>query len=513
MTNPNDQHRSVWLSEWLAEAPQTDFPPLLGTAAADVAVIGGGITGLSTALLLQRAGLQVALLEARRVGCGVTGASTAKLTSLHKLIYAQLENAFDREAARVYAEANQQGLATMAVLADEFDSAGANCRFQRQAAYTYTRDRQRDNDIRNEAEAAQRAGLPASYVQDAELPFDVVGAVRVDDQAQLDPYQYCLGLARACAGAGVQMYETTRVHDVFEDGSELVCEGMTSAVRLRARHVVVATLLPILDRGGLFARAFPSRSYGLAVALAGDAPASMSINVDSPTRSVRRLPAGRGIIVVGEDHKVGHDPDTPGRYAALEAWARQHFPVAEVKHRWSAQDYMAADSVPYIGRMPGGSGHIWVASGFNKWGLTTGTAAAMMFVELIQGREHPWAGLFDPGRVDVLPSAKKLLKENADVAARFVGDRLRALTVPSLDQLAPGEGAVVDADGQRLAAYRDDTGAVHACSPLCTHMGCYVQWNQAEKSWDCPCHGSRFDYRGEVLQGPAVHGLERKQPS
>jgi glycine/D-amino acid oxidase-like deaminating enzyme/nitrite reductase/ring-hydroxylating ferredoxin subunit len=500
------RHRSVWL----AEQPQTDHPALTGEATAGVAVIGGGISGLTTALLLQRAGLQVAVLEASRVGCGVTGSSTAKVTSLHKAIYSQLEQSFDQEAARIYAQANETAVARICEFAEAFARAGIDCRLERLAAYTYTRDPTLDGDIREEAEAARRAGLAASYVDQVELPFDVVSAVRVENQAQFDPYRYCLGLARACVDAGVRIFESTRIRDVSVDGDGVVCEGVSQGVRLRAHHAVMATLLPFLDRGGFFARAFPSRAYGIAVTLAADAPVSMSINLESPTRSVRRQPDGRGIIVVGEEHKVGTEKDTEARYAALEGWARQHFPVAAVTARWSAQDYMSADAVPYVGRMPGGRDRIWTATGFNKWGLTNGTAAAMILTDLIQGREHPWAGLFDSTRMDVLPSAKKFIKENASVAAHFVGDRLRALTVPGIDDLERGEGGIVRAQGERLAAYRDDSGTVHACSAVCTHMGCYVQWNSAEKSWDCPCHGSRFGYDGQVLQGPAVRGLERK---
>jgi Rieske Fe-S protein len=197
----------------------------------------------------------------------------------------------------------------------------------------------------------------------------------------------------------------------------------------------------------------------------------------------------------------------------LEAWTKRWFPVRAVEHRWSAQDYMSADGLPYIGRVPLQQGHCWVATGYNKWGLTTGTAAALIIGDLIRGRDNPWATVFDATRTDVLPSAQKLVEENADVAKRFVGDRLRTLSVPALADLAPGQGGIVDDQGSRLAAYRDESGLVHAHSPLCTHLGCYVVWNAAERSWDCPCHGSRFGYRGEVLQGPAVHPLQAEATS
>ncbi len=501
---PDEQRRSVWL----ADAPRTGFPALDQHHTADVAVVGGGITGLTTALLLQRAGLQVAVLEADRIGCGVTGSSTAKVTSLHNLIYARLERQFDRQAARIYAEANQIGLAQVAALAEEFAAAGDDCAFERASACTYTCQPDRLDAIHQEVEAARRAGLPARFVDDTELPWEVLGAVEVEDQGQFDPYRYCLGLANACARDGVAIFERSRVHDVEQAVEERVCRLHDRDATVRAGHVVVATLLPFLDRGGFFARTYPSRSYGLAATLDGPAPAGMYISADAPTRSVRRLPDGRGIVVVGEEHKVGQDPDTRQRYADLEAWTRAHFPVRSIDYRWSAQDYMAADGLPYIGRMPGETFQVLTATGFNKWGLSAATAAALILRDAVQQREHPWASLFDATRVDLLASARKLIEENANVAKRFIGDRLRSLASPEIEELQPGEGGIVLDHGNRVAAYRDEAGNVHACSPVCTHMGCFVQWNAAEKSWDCPCHGSRFDYRGEVLQGPALHPLE-----
>lgn len=501
------QHRSIWL----ADAPQTDYPRLTEPATCDAAVVGGGITGLTTALLLQRDGLQVVLVEAWRVGCGVTGGSTAKVTSLHGAIYQHIAARFDEHAARLYAQANQAAIEQVATLAAEAKAAGNDCQWQRQPAITFTCDRDYVELIRQEADLAQRIGLPASFVTQTDLPLPVLAALRVENQGQFHPYRYCLALAKAFEAAGGRIFEQTRVQDVSKAEGGEGCRVETDHAELSARHVVIATLLPILDRGGFFARTYPNRSYGISATLQGTAPKGMYINLESPTRSVRPLADGRGIIVVGEQHKVGHDPDTRRRYAALEEWTEQHFAVESIDHRWSAQDMMSADSIPYIGRLPRGFDRIWTATGYNKWGLTTGAVAAIILRDSIQGRENLWAGLFDSTRVDVMASAKSFIQENADVARRFVGDRLRSLAAPKLEELGSGEGTIVQHDGQKLAAYRDDSGAVHACSPLCTHMGCYVQWNTAEKSWDCPCHGSRFSFEGKVIQGPAVSPLERKE--
>jgi Rieske Fe-S protein len=341
-----------------------------------------------------------------------------------------------------------------------------------------------------------------------DLPWEVAGAVRVDNQAQFHPYRYCLALAAALERAGGRLFEETRIEDVQVKGDRCAVHGQAEVVT--ARHVVVATLLPFLDRGGFFVRTHPSRSYALALTLRDEAPRGMYINAEQPTRSIRSLHNGRGLIVVGEQHKVGQEPDTRDRYAVLETWARSSFRVESIDYCWSSQDYYSVDRLPYVGAMPMGSGRVWTATGFNKWGLTTGTAAAMMLVDAIQEKSNPWAAKFSTSRLDLLPAVKDLVVENTNVAERFVGDRLRSFNAPDLEKLTPGEGDLVSHNGERMAAYRDESGEVHACSALCTHMGCVVQWNTAEKSWDCPCHGSRFSHRGEILQGPAVEPLQYK---
>jgi glycine/D-amino acid oxidase-like deaminating enzyme/nitrite reductase/ring-hydroxylating ferredoxin subunit len=494
------------VSYWMATAPETSFSPYQGDdLRVEVAVLGGGITGLTTAFLLQQAGASVAVVEAGRVACGVTGYTTAKVTSLHGLTYAKLTSTFGAQGARIYGQANQAGLERIARLVEEL---GIDCDFERLPAFTYTEDPQRVSAIEEEAEAARQAGLPASFSSQIGLPFPVQGAVRVEDQAQFHPRRFCLGLAEAIVAGGGQVFERTRAVNVRPGAP---CTVHTEHGRLRAEHVVVATHLPFFDPAGLFAKTSPSRSYAAAVTLAEPAPPGMYLSADAATRSVRPLVSGDNLAVLaGEEHKTGHGPDTRDHHQALEAWAHDRFPVRSVDYRWSAQDYLPADSVPYIGRLLPGYGRLHVATGFKKWGMTHSAVAAMLLRDQITGRPNPWAGLFRATRLHPLASAKELAVHNLDVGLRFAVDRLLTARPAPARELAPGEAGIRELNGEKVAAYRDSDGRLHAVSGRCTHLGCLVAWNAAERSWDCPCHGSRYTYQGQVIQGPAVKNLPAK---
>jgi Rieske Fe-S protein len=352
-----------------------------------------------------------------------------------------------------------------------------------------------------------RLGLPASLEREVPLPWAVEAAVRLDGGLLFHPRKYCLGLAGALPGAGSHVFEGSRVGEIEQEGR---CVVHTPGGRVEADHVVVATLLPFGPEGGFFAKAHPSRSYAMAVRVEGPGPEGMFLSADSPTRSVRPHTSDDGtlLVVEGEEHKTGHETDTEGRYAAVERWARERFAVQSVAQRWSAQDFMSPDRVPYVGRASAGSERLLVATSFGKWGMSNGTAAAMMLTDLVLGRPNDWLELFDATRLKPGTTTAQLVKDNLDVARRFVGDRLATLRPRPIERLAPGEGAIVELEGERVAAFRDEQGRMSACSAVCTHMGCLVSWNPAERSWDCPCHGSRFDTEGRVLEGPAVRDLE-----
>jgi nitrite reductase/ring-hydroxylating ferredoxin subunit len=267
----------------------------------------------------------------------------------------------------------------------------------------------------------------------------------------------------------------------------------------------VATHLPIKEMGAYFARTEPHRSYALTVTVASERPQDMYISTDQPTRSLRV--AGDQLIVGGEGHKVGEPHDTREHYRNLESWARQHFDVTSVEHRWSAQDWSAADGLPFIGRMAGHDQGVYVATAFRKWGMTHGTIAGMLIRDLVAGRDNPWLDVYDATRIAPKESLKGVVSENLSAIKHFLGDRLRTDDRAAADALAPGEGTVVRVDGRDIAAYRDEQGNLQGVSAVCSHLGCLVNFNQAERSWDCPCHGSRFAVDGTVIEGPAVDDL------
>jgi len=470
-------------------------------------VVGAGIAGLTAAALLKGDSRRVVVVEAGRVCSGVTAYTTAKLTVLHGLVFDDLVDAFGDEGARQYADANLAGMATVADLAVRH---GIDCDLERRPAYTYTTDPAMVDKVTAEVAAAQSLGLAAAFTTDTDLPYPVEAAIRVDDQAQFHPRKYCIGLARAVDGGGSAVYERTRALSVDEGGDR--CTVETDHGTITAGFVIQATHLPFSDTGGFFARTHPMRSYALSARLDGPVPQGMYLSVDTPSRSVRsaRMDGEEVVILGGESHKVGQDPDTRERYAVLEDWARSQFAIRSIDYRWSAQDYVSADHIPFVGPVSPRTERILVATGFKKWGMSNGSAAGVMLADRIAGRDNPFADFFDSNRLNPRQSVKDLIKENTNVVKRFVGDRFRTET-RSVADLAPGEAAVLVDGTERVAAYRDEAGTVHAVSPVCTHLGCTVTWNTAETTWDCPCHGSRFTCDGAVIQGPAVRDLEPRE--
>ena len=491
-------------SFWIDTVKRTDYPKAEGVVSVDVAIVGGGITGLTAALLLKRAGKSVAVIDAGRVAASVTGHTTAKISSGHGLIYSQISKTLGEQAAAIYAQSNQAAVEKIASLALEMD---IDCDLEPTNNYVFSESAQDLNKLKEEAAAAKKAGLRASFTTETELPFPIVGAVEHRNQAQFHPRKYLLPIADAVAGEGCFIFENSRVHKLKDDDP---CVLSTEVATITAQKVILATHFPVFDRGLFFAKVHAHRAYVVAAKVpAGKAPTGMWINSGEPTRSVRSAPFGNGrlLIVTGEGHKTGQESNTEGRYATLEEWTTSRFGVESFDYRWSTQDNVSIDHVPYIGRLTRGSENVFTATGFAGWGMTNGTLAGMLLTDLVQNQPNPWHDLYDATRLNPGLSAKEFMKENVNVAYRFFADRLRSLA-KSVDEIPPDEGDVVRVGTKSVAVAKDAGGNVSALSARCTHLGCIVQWNGAEKTWDCPCHGSRFEKSGEVIQGPATRPLK-----
>jgi glycine/D-amino acid oxidase-like deaminating enzyme/nitrite reductase/ring-hydroxylating ferredoxin subunit len=494
-------------SLWEATAPAAAFPALEGRVEVDAAVVGAGIVGVTAAYLVKRAGRRVALLEAGRVGQGTTGRTTAKLTVGHGLVYRDLAAEHGKEAARLYAESNQAALAELEHVVRRH---GIDCDWESAANYVYTTSPERVGDLEAEAEAARLAGVEAELTTTTGLPFPVEAALRVDGQAQLHPLKLLLGLAGLVPGDGSHVFEHTRSTGLRRGERHVI---QTSAGEVLARHVVVATHLPFLGRGLLFAKAHPVKSYAIAATVEEErAPKDMFISVDAPTRSLRSAPAGRGsrtVIVGGESGVPGEDAGP--RYGALADFMREHFGVPP-ERRWSAHDFVPLDGLPYIGRPSRRDERVYVATGFAKWGLTKGVLAAGLVTGSILGTPSGSAAeLFDARRRPEARDVARLARENAKVAGRFLGDRLvRPVGRARAERLPAGEGAVVRIGAGQYAVHRDESGRLHVLSARCPHLGCIVRWSGSDRTWECPCHGSRFAADGTLVEGPATHDLEAR---
>jgi glycine/D-amino acid oxidase-like deaminating enzyme/nitrite reductase/ring-hydroxylating ferredoxin subunit len=488
--------------------PELGASPLDSDTRCDVAVVGAGITGLTTAVRLGRAGLDVLVLEARHVGSGTTGGSTAKVTLAQRTRMSTLLARHGDDALVDYVEAGIEGQQWLAELA-----ARRGVPMQEQDDVTYATTEEGRSRLEEELRAMRLAGLEAALLPEAGLAFATTGALVLPGQLQIDPGAYARALAREAGEAGVRIHEHSTVQNASWSGPlELRVDvpssgGPDRQHSVTANRVVLATGLPILDRGGFFAREQPSRSYCVAVQVRGERPEGMFLSVEQPTRSVRTV-GDSGLLVGGNGHVVGRQRHTEGLLDDLELWAERYFDVVATTHRWAAQDYATVDGLPFVGRLLPWRGDVLFASGFDKWGMTTGTAAGLALADALLGDGPAWASRWNPWRVDLVRQLPQVARFNASVAWQLGSGLVRVAR--NRFWTAPPEGHGVVRPGLRgPVAVSCVDGQVRSVSAVCPHLGGIVQWNDGERSWDCPLHGSRFAPDGTRLEGPAGSGLRQ----
>jgi glycine/D-amino acid oxidase-like deaminating enzyme/nitrite reductase/ring-hydroxylating ferredoxin subunit len=494
MSEAAPRQEPIWTS-----VPAPDFPKLTEGASVDVAVVGAGIAGVTTAYLLAREGLSVVLLDDGPVGGGMTSVTTAHLSNALDDRYLRVERLRGGDGARKAAESHSAAIERIErIVADE----GIDCDFVRLDGYLFPIPGEDPELLRRELDAARRAGLDVEIVPRAPLPFDAGAAIRFPRQGQFHPLKYLYALAAAVERLGGRVVSGAHVDEIEDGAPARVRVGERTVA---ARSVVVATNVPINDRFAIHTKQAPYMTYVIgAVVPRGSIERALYWDTGDPYHYVRLQPMPEDgdrdcLIVGGEDHKSGHADDGRERHTRLEAWARERFPMVErIAFTWGGQVMETLDGLAYIGRNPGDE-NVYVVTGDSGMGMTHGTIAGMLLTDLIQGRQNPWRELYEPSR-KILGAADEWLKENLDVAAQFAG---YVMPGESAGKIPWDSGAVIQRGLSKVAAYRDEKGELHEMTAVCPHLGCIVQWNGEEKTWDCPCHGSRFDKAGKVVNGPA----------
>ena len=488
-------------SIWIDTAPVPPRKAMEGDVEVDVCIVGAGITGLTAARILKRSGMTVAVVEALSVGGGETGHTTAHLATHHDLYYSDTISKYGEDDARLILESRRAAIAQIEELITDD---GIQCAYERVPAYLFCEDASGLKDLQKEMDACARIGMHAEWVESMPVTFPIAGAIRFPNQAQFHPLEYLRGIAEHVSGNGSYLFEHTRVTNV-DAGSP--CRVHTPHGMITCKHVIYATNAPI-NAGYMITKVAAYRTYAMAFRIdPAAAPLALMWDTLDPYHYVRVHSTGgvTFLIVGGEDHKVGTEEDPEAAWKRVEGWARGRFVLGELAAKWSGQVLEPADGLPYIGKY---DDHTWVATGFSGDGMTNGTIAAMVLSQQILGEKTAIAKIYDSKR---MPTSLEYVKENVTFPKHLVQDRFQRADGDRFREVHAGEGKILRVGKEKLAVFRDNSGACHALSPVCTHMGCHVKWNNAESSWDCPCHGSRFDARtGEVLNGPATVGLEAK---
>ena len=494
-------------SYWIDSTEETHYPKLNEDIDVDIAIVGGGMVGILTAYQLQDEGFNVAILEAERIVESTTAHTTAKLTSQHNLIYDKIKKQMGDECGKQYINANETAIHEIKKIADENN---IDCDYISQPSYLFTQNDKYINQIEDEVKAVNSLGINARLVNEMPLPIDIKSGMVFENQAQFHPRKFLISLAKIIHQNGVSIYEKTRAIELDKNNESYII-NTSQGKKVTADKVIIASHYPFYNKIGMYySRIYVERSYAIAIKAKEKFPGGIYINAEDPSRSLRSIATENGelILVVGETHKTGQGENMNDHYEALLNFAKEVFTVEDVLYRWSTQDCMTIDGLPYIGQFNPDTPNLYLATGFHKWGMTNSMASSMILRDLIVKGKSPWEDVYNPSRKTIVSSTKEFLGQNINVAGQLLDGKLSPIANnPEEIVINRGEAMILEAYGERAGAYRDEDGKVHLVNTTCTHMGCELNWNPAEKSWDCPCHASRFTYTGDIIHGPAVKTL------
>lgn len=533
---------SYWIN---SEKNKEKYNKLEKNIETDICIIGGGITGISTAYYLTKENLKVTVLDMGKIGFQTTGNSTAKITSQHGLFYKYLKDSKGEDFARLYYDANEDAIKNIKKIVEKEN---IECDLECQSAYVLAANREEVQKVKDEVEVVRGFGGHAEYLEREDIDKNLLilnplAAIRFKNQAQFNSYKYTIELAKICKNLGANIYENTKVVDVRDEKDYYYLET-EDGYKIKAKYLVITTKYPIINIPGFyFMKMYQSTSYGISIPVKEKLFDGMYITSTNPKVSLRMAKVDNNIIkdvvdgnienyakqdkenrkrvkekqnskidneyvliVVGADHKTGEKTDLSNSYKKLENIAKQIYPEGKVEDYWNTEDCITLDKIPYIGKYSSMWENAYVATGFNKWGITTSNIAANIITDMIIGRKNRYEDIFISTRVEPVKNRKEvgnMLKETVNSLV------LKKFELPESEQasLKNEEGKIIEIEGEKLGAYRDKEGKIYTIVPKCAHLGCELSWNNLDKTWDCPCHGSRYDYTGKMLYGPTVKDL------
>lgn len=541
-------------SYWIDSVKENiEYKKLEENIKTDICIIGGGLAGVTTAYNLSKYKIRTVLIDKGKIGMQTSGNSTAKITSQHGLIYKYLADSKGRDFARKYYEANEEAIKNIKNI---IDTENIDCEFEYQPSYVFTQKIQDVEKIKNEVEAVNSLGgnaklvdahdIPVNKIVGEEfvekgneklkisgdniekenlnlerniikermkqiLPIKAITGIKFENQAQYNPYKFITALAKICNDSGVQIYENTKAIDVdTEDNDEYYVITLDNGCKIKTKYLVVATKYPIFNIPGFyFMKMYQSTSYAIAMETKQRLFEGMYINSEEPTISLRTAKYGDEylLIVVGFDHKTGAEIDLSNSYKYLEEIAKNLCPDGKIKYRWNTEDCITLDKIPYIGEYSKMWENAFVATGFNKWGVTTSNIAARIITDKILGEKNEYEEIFKSTRLEPVKNIKEVTNMVKESVNSLVFKKLE-IPQEEANQIQDDEGKIVEVNGQKIGIYKDKSGQIYKINPVCKHLGCELSWNDLDKTWDCPCHGSRYDYMGNLIYGPSVKDLE-----